>query len=378
MGTIQLNKNLIKLLGIGLITFAIFLYFGDFISIAGNCWGGFGSDCWSRWDSALYIDVAQNGHNLVHCTDYPNDWCGNAGWAPLYPLTIRLLHIILPQFEWLTLGLYLSHFFVLCSLLFIAIMFPNAKWYIHLLTCLIYVFAPGNIYLHAIFPLSMLVFLLLLCFHFLQKSQYITSGIFAFFAVITYSIGFVLILAIVIWFIHDFFMNEKMKLNWKKFCLLLFPIVGILTWFIYDYLKTDHWNALFLIQAKYGHSFNTPWKYMSVRFTDMIQNWHKRDKWIEIQNFALWIIVLYSCFEFWKLRNENKNWLFFLSFTFLFLAVPYSTSPITAIYRNAVVLIPSWILLTQTISYKKSIVALAAFVVFAYPLGILFIQSVLK
>ena len=110
----------------------------------------------------------------------------------------------------------------------------------------------------------------------------------------------------------------------------------------------------------------------------MIQNWHKRDKWIEIQNFALWIVVLYSCFEFWKLRNQNKNWLFFLSFTFLFLAVPYSTSPITAIYRNAVVLIPSWVLLTQTISYKKTIVALAAFVVFAYPLGILFIQSVLK
>lgn len=378
MGTIQLNKNLTKLLGISLIAFAIFLYFGNFISIAGNCWGGFGADCWSRWDSALYIDVAQNGHNLVHCPDYPTDWCGNAGWAPLYPLTIRLLHFVFPQFDWLTLGLYLSHFFVICSLLFIAFMFPNAKWYTHLFACLIYVFAPGNIYLHAIFPLSMLVFILLLCFYFLQKSQFITSGIFAFFAVLTYSIGFVLILAIGTWFIHDFFVHEKMKINWKKSCLLIFPIAGILTWFVYDYLKTGHWNALFLIQAKYGHSFNTPWKYMEVRFTDMIQNWHKRDKWIEIQNFALWIVVLYACYEYWKIRKENKNWIFFLSFTFLFLAVPYSTSPITAIYRNAVVLIPSWIILTQSINYKKTILALAAFIVFAYPLGILFIQSVLK
>jgi hypothetical protein len=223
----------------------------------------------------------------------------------------------------------------------------------------------------------MLVFLLLLCFYFLQKSQFIASGIIAFFAVLTYSIGFVLILAFAIWFIHDFFVNEKMKINWKKFSMLLFPIAGILTWFVYDYLKTDHWNALFLIQAKYGHSLNTPWKYMSVRFNDMVLNWNKRDKWIEIQNFALWIMVLYSCYEYWKLRKENNNWVFFLSFTFLFLAVPYSTSPITAIYRNAVVLIPSWIILTQTLSYKKIIVALAAFIVLAYPLGILFIQSVL-
>jgi hypothetical protein len=62
-------------------------------------------------------------------------------------------------------------------------------------------------------------------------------------------------------------------------------------------------------------------------------------------------------------------------FTFLFLAVPYSTSAITAIFRNAIVLAPIWIYLSQKISWKLSVFIILLFVLVSYPMGILFIQS---
>lgn len=378
MGTIQLNKKLYLNIGISLLTFAIFIYFGKFIAEAGNCWGGFGEDCWSRWDSALYIDVAQHGHNLIHCSDYPSDWCGNAGWAPAYPLLIRILHFISPTVPMIIIGLYLSHFFVLCSLIFIAITFRTTTWYRHFMICLVFIFAPGNIYLHAIFPLSMLVFLLQLCFYQLQKSQFFIAGIFAFFAVLTYSIGFVLILALAIWYLYDLWKIQKFKPHFAKTSLVVLPIFALFTWFLYDQIVTGHWNALFLIQAKYGHSINTPWKYMGIRFHEMISNYGKREMWMEIQNFVLWFFVLFACFEFYKLRGNNTLWVFYICFTFLFLAVPYSTSAITAIYRNAVVLIPAWLILANHISLRRVGISICVFAIMAYPLGILFIQSILK
>jgi hypothetical protein len=375
MGTIQINKTTLIKIGIGLLSFAIFILFGKFISEAGNCWGGFTAECWSRWDSALYLDVAQHGHNLFHCPDYPESWCGNAGWAPAYPILISIIHFMFPSVEMPLIGIYLSHFFVLASIVLIGIWLPNLKWHQYLLANLAFIFASGNIYLHAIFPMSMLVFCLLLLFYFLDKSQFILAGIFAFIAVLTYSIGFILVLCLGIWYLHDFFYVENRKVNSQKLFLVLSSVAGITTWFVYDYVVTGHWNALFLIQFKYGHSFNMPWKHMATRYKDLIQHWGTMDMWNEIQNFFLWILVLSSCVFMSLKKNRRPNWIFYFMFTFLFLAVPYSTSAITAIFRNAIVLAPIWIYLSQKISWKLSVFIILLFVLVSYPMGILFIQS---
>jgi len=377
MGTIQLNKNFFIKIGIGLLSFAIFLFFGSFISEAGNCWGGLSADCWSRWDSALYLDVAQNGHNLFPCKDYPSSWCGNAGWAPAYPFAIRFLHWILPNTDMANIGLYLSLFFVLLTIWFIGFWQPQLNYFQYFIATLIYQFASGSIYLHAIFPLSMLLFFIFLLFYFLDKSQFFWAGIFAFFAVLTYSIGFVLILCLGAWILYDFFMKDQRKIKWNKVFVLVGASLGLITWFVYDYVKTGHWDALFLIQFKYGHDFNVPWKHMGTRFQDLMRNWGKREMWIEIQNFLLWGLVLTSCVYLSLNKNRRPNWIFYSMFCFLFLAVPYSTSAITAIFRNAIVLSPIWVYLSTQLKWEISIILLIIFVLLSYPMGILFIQSVL-
>lgn len=377
MGTIQLNKTTLIKIGIGFISFAIFLFFGNYIALQGNCWGGLTPDCWSRWDSALYLDVAQNGHNLFPCPDYPSSWCGNAGWAPLYPFTIRALHWILPNTEMTMIGIYLSLFFVFATILLIGIWQPQLSYFQYLVATLIFQFSSGSIYLHAIFPLSMLLFFIFCLFYFLDKSQFFLAGIFAFFAVLTYSIGFVLILCLGIWFVFEFFKNDKKTILWNKAFVVIAPIIGLITWFIYDYTKTGHWDALFLIQFKYGHNLNVPWKHMGTRFNDLLKNWGKREMWIEVQNFYLWILVILSCVYLSLKKNRRPNWIFYFMFCLLFLAVPYSTSAITAIFRNAIVLSPIWVYLSTKLRWEINLIALLIFVLLSYPLGILFIQSVL-
>ncbi len=377
MGTIHLNKPTLIKIGIGIVSFAIFLFFGHFISKAGNCWGGLSADCWSRWDSALYLDVAQNGHNLFPCKDYPSSWCGNAGWAPAYPFLIRMVHGLLPMIEMPMIGIYIGLFFVFATIILIQFWQPHLSYSQYFLATLVYQFASGSIYLHAIFPLSMLLFFVFLLFYFLDKSQFIFAGIFAFCAVLTYSIGFVLILCLGVWIMFDFFTIDKRKIKWDKVFVLLAAIAALITWFVYDFIQTGHWNALFLIQFKYGHDFNMPWKHMGTRFNDLIKNWGKREMWIELQNFYLWILVLSSCTYLSLKKNRRTNWIFYFMFCFLFLAVPYSTSAITAIFRNAIILSPIWVYLSTQFNWKFTLLALIIFVWFSYQLGILFIQSIL-
>jgi hypothetical protein len=83
---------------IPLTVFLLASLFAWWIAGAGNCWsGGFHPDCWVRWDSALYMQIAEQGHTLFYCgpgQGYPEgakDWCGNSGWAVLYPFLMFLV-----------------------------------------------------------------------------------------------------------------------------------------------------------------------------------------------------------------------------------------------------------------------------------------------
>ena len=50
---------------------------------------------WSRFDSAIYVQIAGQGYTLIHCSGPPlyppHSWCGTASWAPLYPGLISFL-----------------------------------------------------------------------------------------------------------------------------------------------------------------------------------------------------------------------------------------------------------------------------------------------
>src|SRR3954468_9910273 len=65
------------------------------VTCAASGYSPFSSPTWSRWDSGLYVDIAEHGYTLFRCAP-PNgaDWCGNAGWFPAYPWLLRALTLV--------------------------------------------------------------------------------------------------------------------------------------------------------------------------------------------------------------------------------------------------------------------------------------------
>jgi len=50
-----------------------------------------------HWDAGQYLSIARSGYTLVHCDPHrtpfeATDWCGRAGWFPLYPALLHVGH----------------------------------------------------------------------------------------------------------------------------------------------------------------------------------------------------------------------------------------------------------------------------------------------
>jgi hypothetical protein len=116
---------------------------------------------WAKWDSGLYLDIANRGFILTPCDGVanrlPTDWCGNSGWFPGYPFAMRALaataHI---RTDWA--GLIISRLALLAVLSILWLVFlkdrPRIEGFMALgLACVF----PGGVYFLALFPMSLAV-----------------------------------------------------------------------------------------------------------------------------------------------------------------------------------------------------------------------------
>lgn len=330
--------------------------------------------CWMRWDSALYLQIAERGHDLFHCTPGLGDvdkWCGNAGWAPLYPWLIRLVSYSGISPLWA--GYLLSAFFFLLYLLFVGKIaqinsFKIENWMVVALAA----FCPGNIYFHAVFPLSLAACCMAVLIYQLQKEKYLYAGIAGYFGVMSYGIGFFLLAAAGIFSVILFFKDRKKMLPFTAQTLGL-SLAGLLTIFGYDQWKTGHWNAMFLIQEKYGHSLNSPLKMLGIHL-QMLQESKGMMVWVEIQNLVVLAMVLFMAF--WMIRSKSLGPIrfFYALYLFFFWFLPYSASSHVALYRNAAMLGPGYAAPAKLPLWLLAII-LAVFILLSIPMGQLFIQG---
>ena len=115
----------------------------------------------ARWDSGNYLHIAGHGYTLAHCVPRagspfgPADWCGTAGWFPLYPLAMRLLGGLglgLPRA-----GLALAELFALATLGLVWWLLGASLRPAELACLALAAVFPGSIYEHALFPVSLAV-----------------------------------------------------------------------------------------------------------------------------------------------------------------------------------------------------------------------------
>lgn len=368
-------------IAIPFVVFIVALFYAVFLSYLGNCNLPL-YQCFNRWDSGLYLDIVKNGHTLFPC-DYSVlspiehiQWCGNAGWAPLYPLLIKIFSTLF-QIDHAICAWLLTQIFYLSFLLVIAQLIIDSysikNWLLMLLTSIV----PGHVYAQAIFPMSLALFCISLLFYGLIHKKYILAGIAGFFAVLSYSIGFLLIASLSFYLITDLIINKRKIELRKHFTVLILTSVGFVSLLLYDYISTGHWDALFLIQKKYDHHLQNPFILLKQHIERLWEYRNEIKIWIEIQTLFTCLSVIVFVFYLPLKSKLNKPLIFFfIAFSMLMWFVPFSINLDVALYRNMILLTPL-IFLLKELNVKYLIMIGLIWLSFSIPMGYLFIKSVL-
>lgn len=139
---------------------------------------------WSRWDSHVYIAIAQRGYELYPC-DIPFQglpiassgmWCGDTPWLPGYPALIWFLaRVGVPEMVG---GVAISALFCLSILLLVwTEILRQERTARSLLVLLLAALFPGAIYFHAIYPISVTTFFVLLSLLLVSRGRWVLAGL---------------------------------------------------------------------------------------------------------------------------------------------------------------------------------------------------------
>lgn len=227
-----------------------------------NGFDPFQRDTWFRSDSGIYLSIATSGYDLHPHTDPAGNntgtWDGNAGWMPLYPWIIRLIMLAGASPGIAAIGPAL-----LFNLLTLAILwnrFLNEVDTARAFFCLLLAtFFPSQIYQHVVFPISLLMFLSILCLDQLLAERWWAAGLAGLLAAMTYATGFLLGPVIVLFFLLPPYLSTTWPKILRRATLLgIFPLLGLGLVCLIDQIAVGAWNAFFLVQAKYGHGLNNP------------------------------------------------------------------------------------------------------------------------
>ncbi|EKQ50521.1 MULTISPECIES: hypothetical protein [unclassified Clostridium] len=165
-------------------------------------------DAFNIWDAGWYRSIIENGYN----TYFNINQNGQANWAffPLYPIIIKLIHLILP-ININILGTVVSTIFfagaLIMSYLYILETRGNRKEGV--LFAIIMSFGVYSFYFSVLYTESLYIFLLITSLYFLHKRDYLLVGIFGALLSATRNMGVMLVFAVAVQYVYDYFKNNK-------------------------------------------------------------------------------------------------------------------------------------------------------------------------
>jgi Gpi18-like mannosyltransferase len=209
---------------------------------------------WVRWDSGLYLAIAQRGYFVGRCgpeTGMPaTAWCGDTAWFPAYSWLLAL---------WARLGIdpavagallsFACHAGMLLALwnLFLWER-PRAEAAVALALA---AFFPGGVYYQAVFPISLFLLAALVFLWAVANERVLLATVAGLLAAASYSTGLLLAPIALAW---GMWRRRRSVLAWAL------PAAGVALGFAIVIaimrLQTGRWNAFALAQSAYGYSFD--------------------------------------------------------------------------------------------------------------------------
>ena len=202
-------------------------------------------DMLGRADGVHYLAISTTGYEFFKCSAeyWPGGWCGNAAWQPLYPLFIRILALtgIAPAIAGLLITAVAG---VVFALLTLNTSNRNgwAAWRLGLLVAV----APGMVWMHAVFPITLLLVWSFLAFRAAAGGKGWQAAIWAALAIVTHSSGMFIAAAVAIVLALS---ADSILRKLASYFAIVFGAVII--WLGSLQLIVGNWQAWWLVQAKY-------------------------------------------------------------------------------------------------------------------------------
>ncbi len=337
------------------------------------------AEAWVRWDSGHYLSIAANGFILHPCgPDYggPSNWCGNAGWMPGYPRLMDLLGHT--GMELVHAGVLLSALFTVGMLVLLWTGFLGQRARALPVLGLAALF-PGQVYQHAVFPISLCLFFSLLCLFFQERRRPVLAGLAGGVAAFSYTTSFLLAPVVLAAEVLSLSRTEGSVWPrlWRGVGIALGVSLGFVAALAVFQVQTGAWNALFLSQAKYGHGLNNPLgtlvEVVGPFLRGEVTHWKKALPRVQTLFVAVLVLVLViRALSRWREAGLRERWLTF--YTLAFWLFPLMVGQGVSLYRAESLLVPLALLAWRPGVAGTLFVLAGALVV---PMGRLFFLSVL-
>ena len=316
----------------------------------------FKADLFIHYDAFLYQSIAQKGYDFYPCQGYHiaddfhgQQYCGNAGWFPLYPWLLRLLHLAIA--DWALCAVLVSAAaFLGCLLLFWNEFLKRDPGLRPFLLLLFAGFFPGQTWYASGYPVSAVLLLILVAFAFLGRRQFLLGGIAGGLAAITYSTGFLLFFVFGLWLL----ISERGK-PWPQQLRKQLELPGLVALGFASFLglqavQLHAWNAFFKVQAKYGHGLHDPIVTFVLK-TQPLWTLHFALDYgrFPAQTVFVALLVIGICITLFRQRREGISSMELLALIYMltFWFVPLVIGQGVTIYRAESLLLPMTLLLRR-------------------------------
>ena len=308
---------------------------------------------WARNDSGLYLEIAARGVYLTQCTGPaypPHSACGTVGFAPLYPELMALLGHL--GFTLPVAGMTLT---IVCAWLTLQAIWVliGPSWSFSPLCCLAFAACfPGMVYYYALFPVSLLTFLALMCLILFIRRNYLLAGLMGAACAWAFAVGplisVVLLISVVI--------VDRGPGLWRRAALSAgVAFAGFVTLLLAYQLWTGHWRSYLQGQAKYANGLHDPIATFVTAFTGgpaapyPLQDPNAGYNYLIPKAQTAFIAALVIGLVIWTLSRRpvsRTDWVV-LSYTVVFWVLPLVDGASLSRYRLEALLVPSAVLCTR-------------------------------
>jgi hypothetical protein len=217
----------------------------------------FTTDTWTRWDSFHYLTIATGGYELERCGDM---WCGNTGWFPAYSWLVGALSVTGMPPE--AAALMLARAFTVGGLVLLPVTFLRDLPRSAVAAGLTFAaFVPGAVYMHALFPLSMVGFFALLGLWLLTQERFAAAGAALAVAAASYHMGVLLLPVAAAWaLLAPRAAGRATPIERVRASLVTggVGLLGPLAVVAAMWAQTGRADAFLLVQERYAHGFHMP------------------------------------------------------------------------------------------------------------------------